>query len=253
MKYKVDFSTVRLKPDSPAGLIPAVWIAATPATRRAGRILGSGWIPAVLLYAATVLVLRVYGTGTLDIAKFTGYVAYGLVVPGMLVWRALWQARRPLIEDLAGGLATGYAIELGVYLAVRAAGAPRLVLLWPAVVIVLFAAVPRLRRHWRPTSGGERPPWWFSWSIAGTLAAVLFGSAGMFYRLHGLSAPWWSNPYYDTLYQVALASELRNHAVPQSPYLLGSALDYHWFVHAHLAASSWATGIELDSLIYRLY
>ncbi|MDQ1652094.1 MAG: hypothetical protein QOI35_1294, partial [Cryptosporangiaceae bacterium] len=33
MKYKVDFSTVRLKPDSPAGLIPAVWIAATPATR----------------------------------------------------------------------------------------------------------------------------------------------------------------------------------------------------------------------------
>jgi hypothetical protein len=219
---------------------------------RAVRILGSGWVPAAVLAVATVLVLRAYGTPALDIAKFAGYVAYGLVIPGTLVWRALWRSPKPLLEDLAGGLATGYAIELAVYLAVRAAGVPILVAFWPVVVIVAFLAVPSLRQFWRP-SGGERPPWWFGWTLAGTLGAALLGSAGMFYRSHGLSAPWSSNPYFDTLYQVALASELKNHAVPESPYLLGSALDYHWFVHAHLAASSWVTGIELGTLIYRLY
>ncbi len=220
------------------------------------RVVRSGWTPATVLYLLVVAILLRYATPPLDIAKYTAYLVYGIVLPGTLLWRALRSTpasgSRPFVEDLAGGTAVGYALELMVYLPARAIGVPLAVAFTPAIVIIVFLAVPSLRRHWS-AAGTERAPLAWSWTLAGVLAIVFAASAVMYYRWHGLEWPWSAGSYVDTLYQLALASEAKNHVPPTSPYVLDTSLDYHWFVHAQLAASSWVTGIELQVLIYRLF
>ena len=86
-----------------------------------GRVLRSGWIPTVVLSVLVVGVLLGYQTPAADIGRFVAYVVYGIVLPGTLIWRALRSTPRSFVEDVAGGTAIGYAIELFVYLAARAA------------------------------------------------------------------------------------------------------------------------------------
>jgi len=217
-----------------------------------GRVLRSGWIPTVVLSVLVVGVLLGYQTPAADIGRFVAYVVYGIALPGTLIWRALRSTPWSFVEDVAGGTAIGYAIELFVYLAARAAGVPLAVAVWPAVVIVAFLAVPSLRRHWR-AGDAERAPVAWAWTIAGVLAVILAATAVMYYRWHGLTWPWSASPHVDVLYQLALASELKNHAPPFTPYVLDAPLDYHWFVHAHLAASSWVSGVELEVLLFRFF
>src|ERR1035437_9835158 len=53
-------------------------------------------------------------------------------------------------------------------------------------------------------------------------------------------------------YHQALIGALINHAPPQILYGSGVPLAYHWFFYADAAATSWATGIEPVTLLYRL-
>nr|BFE86341.1 hypothetical protein GCM10020093_089420 [Planobispora longispora] len=100
--------------------------------------------------------LRLYGVSVTDTAWFAGYLLLGLTLPGVLVLRALHDGRRSLPEEIALGVALGYAVEVVVYIGARAVGAPLLVVAWPVVVYALFCAVPGLRRHWRGRPPGRR-------------------------------------------------------------------------------------------------
>jgi hypothetical protein len=53
-------------------------------------------------------------------------------------------------------------------------------------------------------------------------------------------------------HHLALAGELKHHVPPAVPWVTGEPLAYHWFVYADVAATSWVTGIEVQTLIYRL-
>jgi hypothetical protein len=208
----------------------------------------SGWLPASVLGAVGVAVLIAYGTPPTSIILFAGYVALGIAVPGMLWVRFLRGRAMHISEDLTLGLVVGYCLEIATYIVVRAAGAPLLVLAWPTVTLLVFAAVPGLRRWWR--GDGSRAPVWWSWSLAGLLGYLLLFSAGTFFAQHHLTGP--DTPYVDMPYHLALIGELRHHVPASFPFVTGQPLAYHWFFYAETAATSWATGIEPLTLLYRL-
>ncbi|MGA4990355.1 hypothetical protein [Nonomuraea bangladeshensis] len=58
--------------------------------------------------------------------------------------------------------------------------------------------------------------------------------------------------YVDMPYHLALLGEVKRQVPPTFPSVLGEALPYHWFVYAEMAATSWVTGIEPVTLVYRL-
>ncbi|WP_433240113.1 hypothetical protein ACQPYK_33900 [Streptosporangium sp. CA-135522] len=179
------------------------------------------------------------------------YVAFGLVLPGLLLIRVLYRRRRTLVEELALGLALGYALEVLVYIVARAVGLPLLVLVWPVATYVLFAAVPRLRRRWR---GGDRPgtPRWWSWSLALIIGYLIARSGIKFFKGAALTWPALGTAGPDPSFHLAMIGELKHHMPPTMPMVAGEPLFYHWFVYAHLAAASWVTGIEPLVLLFRL-
>lgn len=208
----------------------------------------SGWLPASILAVFAAEVLASYDTPILPTATFGAYVIFGLALPGMLWVRLLRGRSAHLSEDLALGLIVGYCLEIATYIPARAVGAPLLFLLWPIATLFAFAAVPALRRHWR--GGGTRVPFWWSWSLALMLGYLLIYSGGTFFASHRLTGTDW--PYVDIPFHLALIGELINHMPPVIPYVSGVPLAYHWFFYADAAATSWATGIDPVTLLYRL-
>ena len=208
----------------------------------------SGWLPASILALAAWVAVSAYRTPIQQGAIFGAYAMFGIALPGMLWVRLLRGRATHVSEDLTLGLAAGYCLEIGTYLVARAAGAPLLVLLWPTLTLLAFAAVPRLRRYWR--SDGTPAPTCWSWSLAAMLGYLLVFSAATFFTQHHLTGT--DTPYVDMPYHLALIGELRNHVPPSIPYVTGLPLAYHWFFYAETAATSWATGIEPVTLLYRL-
>lgn len=208
----------------------------------------SGWVPAVLLATATAFVVSYFGVPLIQVAGFTAYAVLGLAVPGMLWVRLLRRRAAHLAEDVALGLALGYCVELTTYLGARAVGAPRLFLIWPVITLIAFTVVPGLRRHWR--GSGERVSAGWSWALTAILGFLLLHAAGTFFRQHHLTGS--DTPFIDMPYHLSLIGELKHHVPPAVPYVTGEPLAYHWFFYAETAATSWATGIEPLTLLYRL-
>jgi hypothetical protein len=231
---------------------PAAATADAPPSREPGRIrriARSGWWPAGLLLATTVGALAVYGVSFGAMAAFAVYIVLGIGLPGLLVWRWVRGRAGCLPEDAGAGLAVGYALEVLAYVPARAVGLPRLTLVVPVAILVAFTAGPGLRRCWR---GGERAPALWSWSVTAVLLALLGSTCGQVYRQHFLQWPNIAAGTSEMPFHLALAGELKHHVPPAIPYALGEPLYYHWFVYADLAATSWATGIELQTLLFRL-
>ncbi|HKD97819.1 MAG TPA: hypothetical protein VKB69_09475 [Micromonosporaceae bacterium] len=220
-----------------------------PRERPLGRP-GPGWVPCAIVLAATALTVHWYGVSVRDIAAFSGYSALAVTLPGTLLWRLMMRRAGHIGVDAAAGTAVGYAVEIPAYVLARALDVPLAVLAWPVVTIVLFAAVPSLRRHWR--GSGERMPAGISWSVAALMLYALVNSALSAFRVEAVSGSLASAPYVDDMFQLALVSELRHHFPATMPYLTGTPLQYHWYVHAHGAAASWVTGIEPQVLLLRL-
>jgi hypothetical protein len=213
-------------------------------------VASSGWLPAGLVGVLSAVTLYQSGVAVAELVTFAAYALGAVVVPGTLVWRAARGGPSDLVTDVAAGTAVGYALEVAAYLPARAAGAPLLALALPAGIVVAFVAVPGLRRFWR--GSGERVPAWWAWLVSLLAAFLLAWAVGTFFPNHGLTWPANASPYLDMPYQLALAGEIKHHLPPVVPYVDGPPLKYHWFVHAELAATSWGTGIELQTLLYRL-
>lgn len=236
------------------GIAPPFRELVKPDLSPAGRFGARGWwrfLPAAGVGVFAVGVLCFYGVSVRDVAVFAAYLVLAVLLPGVLLVRALYRRRRTLVEELALGLCLGYALEVFAYIGARAVGVPLLVLAGPAAVYTAFAGVPTLRRHWK---GGPRlraPLWWscFLTLVAGYL--VLW-SAVSFFRGNALVWPALANSYLDVPFHLALIGELRHHMPPTVPMVAGEPLSYHWFVYAHFAASSWITGIDPIILLLRL-
>ncbi|WP_432836537.1 hypothetical protein [Dactylosporangium sp. CA-092794] len=217
------------------------------------RPMSGAWVPPALLVAPIAAGLQFYGVPYLTTAAFAVYVLAGIVAPGTLIWRAIRGRSGWLVEDLAAGLAIGYAGEVLAYIPARAAGAPLLVLAWPIAVLGTFLVVPGLRRYWRGSAApDDRTPLWFSTVLSGTAAVVFYWSCVRFFRTHDLREPGMLSPDADSPFHLALIGDAKHHMPLMSPWLSDQPVLYHWFVYAEMAATSWVTGIEPHVLLVRL-
>lgn len=235
----------------------------TPATRVAGpcrmrsrlaRMAGGSrvrWLPAGVAFGVCVALLLRYGVAPGELARYLLWILYGAVIPGTLMWRRLRGESRSFVEDVACGTAAGYGLLILVYIALRRAGAPMLILLWPALVIGVFAWRPNLRPLWRPVYP-ERVPVGWSWAVAVCVVLLAVWLAGVFFQTHPLSGPIAGRPYVDFPYHLAAAAEVKHHMPPQWSFVAGERMAHHWFPHAEAAASGWATGLELRLILLRL-
>jgi len=207
-------------------------------------------LPGALLILFAVVVLRHYGVGLRTQARFAAYLLGVVLLPGLLAWRGLRGRSDRLAVDIVGGATLGYPIEILTYLLGRWLGFPYLPMVVAALIIVGFAATPRLRRHWRGSGLTGSALW--SWTVAGISALIVTWEAITYFRPHGLTWPGYANPYPDMVFHQAVVGELKHHLPAQMPYVAGVPLRYHWFVHVDWAATSWGTGIEPYLLTYRL-
>ncbi|GGK40912.1 hypothetical protein GCM10010124_37200 [Pilimelia terevasa] len=208
------------------------------------------WLPALAAAAPCLVAAHHYGAGWGPLGAFGAYVMLVLAVPGTLLWRLAHGRARSLAEDLAPGLAVGYVGEVLGYFAGRAVGLPLLHLVLPAGVLAAFAAVRPLRRYWRAAPDAARPPAGWLWTMAGTAGLLVLWACVYFMRSRGAT---YSLNDADLPFHLALIGELKHHLPPTVPWVSGEPLHYHWFAYADLAATSWSTGIEPETLLLRLY
>ncbi len=217
---------------------------------RARRVLGSGWIPALLVYVVAAAAVRHYALiSARDIGVYTVWLAWAHVLPGTLLWRVLdWRPvdadgrGRPFAEDVALGSILGLIVSIPVYLLTLFAGIPWAVAAWPLLVLVPLLATRRGRGLITRSQATPTPAWW-SWSLA-----IL----GLYVVGHSLFAIWGDipltraslqAPYVDEPYHLSLVAEFRHHFPAQVPYVAGTPLRYHWLVYPFLAMGSWGSGV----------
>ncbi|MDG4760976.1 hypothetical protein [Micromonospora sp. WMMD710] len=221
-----------------------------PATRRNALLPVLTTLPWVLVIAALLLVWSRGSVPAPDLARFSAYWVLALILPGTLVHRALRGSRGNLPEDLGFGAATGLLLELAAWALAAATGQQSLLRWWPLPVLIAFAAVPGLRRHWRV--GEHRPlPVAWHWGMGAALLVVLAWSYTQ-WRMVALP-PVYGGYYPDVLYHLGLVQELTRAMPFELPHVAGEALRYHYLSDAHIASGSMVTGIPPEMVLLRLW
>ncbi|MFC3384179.1 hypothetical protein [Couchioplanes azureus] len=207
-------------------------------------------LPWALVAAAWIAALHRADVPGAQTARYGGYLLLGVLLPGTLVHRFLRGSRGNLPEDLGYGAATGFVVQLIGWALTAATGLQALLPCWPLLVVLAFATVPALRRHWRIAEPRPLPPRW-SWLICGALLLVVAAGA----------AAWTSTPlppadavyYPDLMYHLALVHEMTRAMPFQVPQLAGDVLRYHYLSDADMAIASMSTGIPEVTVLLRLW
>jgi hypothetical protein len=209
------------------------------------------WAPlfTTVLFASALLVRA--GTDPLDLLRYAAYVILSVIMPGTLVYRSLRRTPHTLVEDLAMGAAVGLCLELAAWALFSVLDLRSFVWLWPALVAVPFALVPRLRRHWWVREYRPVPLGW-SWAIAGVVCFWTAYLAMVFLDRNPIvPTSDGTQQYLDLAYQLSLAGEAK-HAFPVGlPQVAGEPLYYHWFAYGHMAMSSLVGHIDLPVVAMR--
>ncbi|MFN2320162.1 MAG: hypothetical protein ABR500_10855 [Dermatophilaceae bacterium] len=179
-------------------------------------------------------------------------LVWSVLVPGMLVHRAARGRTDLLVTDVALGFTTGMLLQLVAWATLTAAGLASWQVLWPLSVLVVFAAVPGLRRHFTlapyPRVLGAGTSWVAV--LAGTVPLVS-AVTGTFNRTE--LPPGWSRWYPDTYWYLGGVGELMRAVPPQVPQVSSGTFDYHWFSQASMAAMAHTSGIDPVVVVGRLW
>ncbi|MEV0158402.1 hypothetical protein AB0H57_32655, partial [Micromonospora sp. NPDC050686] len=183
-----------------------------------------GFLPAVVGYAVVAVVLLATGTPLVDLVAYTGYALVWVVVPGTLVFRSVRSRPFTLVEDLAFGAVVGLVLELAAWAVFVAAGAGRWLWLWPLVVLLPYALLPGLRRHWWARYPVRVPTGW-----AWTLAAVVVGFTGYLAGSFLTTTPVLSRSegqeqYIDLAFQLSVAGAATHQVPLDVPQVAGEPL-----------------------------
>ncbi|MET8697632.1 hypothetical protein ABZW10_01965 [Kitasatospora sp. NPDC004723] len=210
------------------------------------------FLPGVAAYAVLVAALLASDTPVNDIARYTFYAFWGVLLPGTLVFRSLRRRPYTLLEDLAFGAVTGLVLELLAWAVLVGLGLQSVATFWPLVVVLPFALVPGLRRHWRPRGYRAFSPG-RSWALAGTVAlTVLYYYEANLARFSVLPTDDSSRIYGDLPYMLSLAGSATHDMPPTFPQAAGEPLHYHWFTFAHMAMTSLVGHVDLPMVGMRL-
>ncbi|WBQ07313.1 hypothetical protein [Kribbella sp. CA-293567] len=208
-------------------------------------------LPWLLPYVVTVLALISLDVPVGPIAKYTVYFALAVALPGILILRALWRSTGNWAEDFGLGSAVGATYQLVGWAIFTALGWQRALVVWPALVLIAFAAVPRLRKHWRILEPKPLPLLW-TWGMV-IASAILLGGTVLGTMKYHPAPPDGTSYYQDLLYHLSMLNELTRSVPPELPQVSGEALEYHWFANADMAAAVDITGLSPIVVLFRLW
>ncbi|MDX6262534.1 MAG: hypothetical protein QOH84_4222 [Kribbellaceae bacterium] len=208
-------------------------------------------LPWLLPYVVTVLALISLDVPVGPIAKYTLYFALAVALPGILILRVLWRSTGNWAEDFGLGSAVGATYQLAGWAIFTALGWQRVLVIWPALVLVAFAAVPKLRKYWRIHDPKPLPLLW-TWGMV-IASTVLLGGAVLGAMKYHPAPPDGTSYYQDLLYHLSMLNELTRSVPPQLPQVSGESLEYHWFANADMAAAVDITKLSPIVVLYRLW
>ena len=207
-------------------------------------------LPWLLALGLAIVALLRAGTPAIDVGRYAAYWCFGVTLPGLLVARATVGSRGNWPEDVAIGAVTGLGLELVGFALWSMLGLQQQLWLWPLLVAVIFAAVPRLRRHWRMGSPQPLPRLW-SWGVASAIGVgIMVVSRSAFVNP---LPPAGGRYYQDVTWHLSIVHELTRSFPPQIPQVAGEVLRYHWFSHIHLAAAHLVSGAPAATVVLRLW
>ena len=216
---------------------------------RTNAATATGWL---LALAAGVAALTTVGDPATSVALYVVVWLASTTVPGVLLWRAL---ARPTtaVQEIGFGSVLGIALLLLAWLPATLMQQPTLMWLWPGGLLVVFAAVPSLRRHWWPrrAPGHHTPGRWH--------AAMMAVCGIAFFRLYAGMQLWQLPPkptsviFQDVWYELSLTQALRRSVAIDDPSAAGVPLHYHWFSNAHAAATQELSGLPVSEVILHLW
>ena len=191
------------------------------------------------------------GVPVLVVGAYWGAWAWGVVGPGILVHRALRERPSTMVGDVALGACVGLVLQLGAWAAMTALGWQRYLLWWPVLLVLVFAAVPRLRRHFSLRPYEQRTA--TGAAAVGMLAFVVVMRLVTEYFRDSTLPPQAMSWYQDDLWNLGNVAELMRTVTPQVTQVAGRPFDYHWFSDAHLAAMTLTTSIDPVVIVGRLW
>jgi hypothetical protein len=213
------------------------------------RLLVGGAVTALLIVVCGVTLLQA-GVAPLDLARYAGYLAGGVVLPGFVLHRTMRGAQRGWLAEIVYAGATGLLAGIPVWVAASTLDARDRLWIWPVAAVALVA-VPAVRRRVlaRPSAGTS--------PLAAAGIGVAAVAAVLAQRSFFTSTPYplGHRPYYaDLLWHMSLASEAMRSFPLQTPQVATSgALHYHWFAHADMALASMMSGVDVPVLVLRLW
>ncbi len=208
-------------------------------------------LPWLLPFLVAVLGLTAIGVPPGPIVKYCVYFALAIALPGTLLLRAAWRSTGNWAEDLGLGSVVGATWQLIGWAGFTALGWQRWLIIWPALVLVAFALVRRLRSCWRITDPQPLPVLW-TWGLAVASAVVLGATTLGVMAFHQLP-PEGSSYYQDLLYHLSMVNELMRSVPPELPQVAGERLEYHWFANADMAAAADITRLTPAIVLFRLW
>jgi hypothetical protein len=202
-----------------------------------------------VLAAVVIWLMAGHSSGD-SIVKLLRFWIFGITLPGTVLWRLSSPFRHNLVEDFAAGSLVGVSVLLLVYMAVAPLGLQQWAWLWIVPVLTAAVAVPTWRR--RCLSRVERPirPL-TAWLVAGACLLPVYAVG----RSRNLApAPYTDarSNLPDMAFHHALSASAMRDVPLQAPYLQGEQMDYHYFWHQLMAATAWATGVDLTDLVYSI-
>ncbi|HEY0691084.1 MAG TPA: hypothetical protein VGD71_18850, partial [Kribbella sp.] len=134
------------------------------------------WLPVPV--AATVLLAGI-GDPADETAKYLITWLLSVLVPGVLLWRAL-AGGRSVAQDLGFGAVLGVAWQLAMWAVCTAIGRPQLQWVAIAGLVLTFLLVPSLRQHLGLRGTSPAPAtWWHLLTVAALLLAMVRTVAGI--------------------------------------------------------------------------
>lgn len=210
------------------------------------RLTGSSVPPFLVTLAGALGVLLAFDVPAAGLSLYVGYLAVAVALPGVLAWRLLLAELHEgdhaptWFEDLTLGTIFGFTLQLPLFLAGVALGIPLLHLALP-VLAVAGSLTARGRTAWRAPTRRLHPG--AAWALGGTFLYGLLYLGRTVFPVRPLWLPPHRSPNIDETFHQALISDVANRFPPEIPFVLGTRLDYHWFVHAQVAASNQVTGL----------
>lgn len=207
--------------------------------------------------AIAFLALLISGVTVGEVLLSVGFEIAFALIPGLVLYFALFGRPRLLADSLAVALPLGLAIEIGCFVLSAAVGERWLFDLYPVVCVALaapwlwnrcagLASICLTRARARPARNAAVSVLLVTLGATVVVALTLFAPSPLPRTVSSVSY------YPDLVFNISVAAELLHHWPFMNPSVSGVPLHYEIFANVDMAAMGQITRLDLATIAMRL-